>query len=512
MSDEGIGPFFVERARGVIPVLLPRCSRARREPADPVRQHVHARLVHHVAGERWHPVLVERLHPQQDQRLLGMARCDQQRPGHAHLAHRPGRAAVALGRRGAEAEIAEQAALVVARIGLAGDVDEVRSISAVRRDCADDPSLLHHEEAAGVCRRLQDQHGPREAPAAQGAPQVDRRGGTRGRKTGGVRRTRIEPVDGATVGCDGLVRRAAGATGAKRCRQRERARDLTSTDRHAATIGTPPTGDKRAPRRSRTNTLRRIQSRAGAPWAVAPAASAALLGDSDFGYWDSMFIGHFAVAFGAKKAVPRTSVATLMVAAELVDLLWPILVLLGIETVQIDAGAASPFLRLRFVHYPWTHSLLMGVLWGIGFGIVYRARTSYARGALAIAILVVSHWVLDWVVHRPDLQFAPWIDTRVGLGLWASPTATLVVEAALFIAGVGVYARATRPRDRIAAWGFWGFVAFLVVAYASSIAGGAPPSPQVVAATALLGWAMVPWIAWFDRHRDPAGQPLAPSR
>jgi len=225
-----------------------------------------------------------------------------------------------------------------------------------------------------------------------------------------------------------------------------------------------------------------------------------------------MFIGHFAVAFGAKKAVPRTSVATLMVAAELVDLLWPILVLLGIETVQIDAGAASPFLRLRFVHYPWTHSLLMGVLWGIGFGIVYRARTSYARGALAIAILVVSHWVLDWVVHRPDLQFAPWIDTRVGLGLWASPTATLVVEAALFIAGVGVYARATRPRDRIGAWGFWGFVAFLVVAYASSIAGGAPPSPQVVAATAPLGWAMVSWIAWFDRHRDPAGQPLAPSR
>src|SRR2546428_12519116 len=182
----------------------------------------------------------------------------------------------------------EQAALVVARIGLAGDVDEVLSIGAVGRDRADDPSLLHHEEAAGVCRRLQDQDGPREAPAAQSAPQVDRRGRTRGRKTGGVRGARIEPIDGATVGCDGLVRRAAGATGAKRCRQRERAPDLTSTDRHAATIGTPPTGDKRAPRRSRTNTLRRIQSRAGAPWALAPAAFAALLGDSDFGYWDSM--------------------------------------------------------------------------------------------------------------------------------------------------------------------------------------------------------------------------------
>ena len=115
---------------------------------------------------------------------------------------------------------------------------------------------------------------------------------------------------------------------------------------------------------------------------------------------------------------------------------------------------------------------------------------------------MVSHWVLDFVVHVPDLQLVPWLETRVGLGLWRSPGATVGVEAALFVAGVAIYAGGTRARDRTGAWGFWGFVAFLLLAYASTLAGGAPPSPQAVAATALIGWALIPWIAWFDRHRD----------
>jgi membrane-bound metal-dependent hydrolase YbcI (DUF457 family) len=220
-----------------------------------------------------------------------------------------------------------------------------------------------------------------------------------------------------------------------------------------------------------------------------------------------MFIGHFAVAFGAKRVVPRTSVATLMAAAQLLDLIWPILVLLGIETVRIDPAAPSPFLKLRFVHYPWTHSLLMAVVWGVAFALAYRAKTGYARGAAVVGALVVSHWVLDWIVHRPDLQLAPGVDTRVGLGLWTFPAATIAVEGLLFIAGVTVYARTTRPRDRAGTWAFWGFVALLLLAYASTIAGGAPPSPQAVAAGALVGWILIPWIAWFDRHREVVAPP-----
>ena len=223
-----------------------------------------------------------------------------------------------------------------------------------------------------------------------------------------------------------------------------------------------------------------------------------------------MFIGHFALAFGAKKAVPRTSLATLVVAAELLDLIWPVLVLLGVETVRIDAAAPSPFLHLWFVRYPWSHSLAMAIVWGLVFAIAYRATTGSARGAVALFALVVSHWVLDFVTHRPDLQLAPGIGTRVGLGLWRSPAATVAVEGALFVAGLGVYLRTTRARDRAGRWGSWGFVAFLLLAYVSSL-GGAPPSANVVAATLLVGSAlMIPWIAWFDRHRDRTapGDPL----
>ncbi len=144
----------------------------------------------------------------------------------------------------------------------------------------------------------------------------------------------------------------------------------------------------------------------------------------------------------------------------------------------------------------------MAAVWGIAFALAYRARTGYGRGAAVVAAVVVSHWVLDWITHRPDLQLAPRVDPRVGLGLWTRPLATIAVEAALFVAGVVVYARATRPRDRAETWAFRAFVAFLVIAYASSLAGGPPPSVRVVAASALAGWILIPWIAWFDRHRD----------
>ncbi|HWE25725.1 MAG TPA: hypothetical protein VG496_17435 [Myxococcales bacterium] len=218
-----------------------------------------------------------------------------------------------------------------------------------------------------------------------------------------------------------------------------------------------------------------------------------------------MFIGHFAVAFAAKPAAPRTSLATLMAAAQLLDLVWPILVLLGVETLRIEQ-TSNPFLRPRFVSYPWTHSLLMSVVWGLLFSLAYRARTGYARGAALVGALVVSHWVLDFVTHRPDLQLAPGVATRVGLGLWKSPAVTVAVEGAMFVAGVVLYVRSRPAQDRAGSWGLWSFVALLVIAYAASLAGDAPPSDTAVALSALVGWVFLPWIAWFDRHR---GTPIA---
>lgn len=219
-----------------------------------------------------------------------------------------------------------------------------------------------------------------------------------------------------------------------------------------------------------------------------------------------MFIGHFAVAFAAKPVAPRTSLATLIAAAQLLDLIWPILVLLGVETMRIEPGP-NPFLHLRFLSYPWTHSLLMSIAWGAAFALLYRAKTGYARGAALAFALVVSHWVLDWVTHRPDLQLAPGIETRVGLGLWTSPAATVVIEAAMFVAGIVVYVRARPARDRAGSSGFWSFIALLVIAYAAMLVGGTPPSSTAVAVSALVGWALLPWVAWFDRHRGAAEHP-----
>ncbi len=213
-----------------------------------------------------------------------------------------------------------------------------------------------------------------------------------------------------------------------------------------------------------------------------------------------MFIGHFAVGFAAKRAAPRTSLATLMVAAQLVDLVWPILLLLGIEAVRIDPGNTA-FTPLDFEHYPWTHSLAMVVVWAVAFALAYRLRTGYARGALVVGVLVLSHWVLDWITHRPDLPLAPGA-AKVGLGLWSSRPATMIVEGALFAAGLAVYLWTTRPRSRAGSIGLWGFVALIVLAYLGNLAGGAPPSPRAVAIAGVTSWIFVPWLAWIDRSRE----------
>ncbi len=214
-----------------------------------------------------------------------------------------------------------------------------------------------------------------------------------------------------------------------------------------------------------------------------------------------MFIGHFAVAFAVKRAAPRTSLGVTFAAAQLVDMLWPIFLLLGWEHVRIEPNT-NPFLTLDFTSYPWTHSLAMGVVWGAVFGGLYFAVTKYKRGAIVVALLVPSHWVLDAVVHQPDLPLYPGGAARIGLGLWSSPQATIVVEAILFLAGITAYATVTHARDRIGRYGLVALAAFLVLLYVASIVGPPPPNVTVLAWTALVGWPLTLWPWWVDRHRD----------
>jgi len=213
-----------------------------------------------------------------------------------------------------------------------------------------------------------------------------------------------------------------------------------------------------------------------------------------------MFLGHDAVGFASKRVAPRTSLGILMAAPLLLDLLWPVFLLLGIEKVVV-VESPSPFLRLEFVSYPWSHSLVMSVVWGVLFGGGYWLVTRYGRGAVVIAIGVVSHWVFDWMTHRPDMPLWPG-GPKVGLDLWSSPAATIAIESLLFVAGIAIYLRRTRARDRIGSVACWAFILFLAAAYLASILGPPPPSPKAIAIGALTLWLLPFWAAWFDRHRE----------
>ena len=216
-----------------------------------------------------------------------------------------------------------------------------------------------------------------------------------------------------------------------------------------------------------------------------------------------MFLGHWALGLAGKRIAPAVSLGTLFFAAQFADLLWPTLVLAGVERFEIRPGltAVTP---LDFVSYPWSHSLLAMAGWGLlvalGWRLVRGRSATFLAGA-TLAGLVVSHWLLDFVTHRPDLPLAPGASPRVGLELWSSLPLSLAAELGLLAVGVGLYRRATVARDRTGEWAFWSLVAFLVAIQLANYFGPPPPSVTAVAISAQALWLVVLWGAWIDRHR-----------
>jgi hypothetical protein len=171
-----------------------------------------------------------------------------------------------------------------------------------------------------------------------------------------------------------------------------------------------------------------------------------------------MFIGHFALGFAAKKVAPTVSLGTLFIAAQLADLVWPVLVLLGIEKVEVRPGITA-ITPLDFIHYPYSHSLVGLLGWAIAFAGAYAiAHRGQIYAALIIAALVLSHWLLDFLTHRPDMPLSLGESQRVGLGLWNSVPATVVVEGLLFVAGIVLYMRTTQAIDAVGRWALWSLV------------------------------------------------------
>jgi hypothetical protein len=216
-----------------------------------------------------------------------------------------------------------------------------------------------------------------------------------------------------------------------------------------------------------------------------------------------MFVGHFGLGFAAKRVAPEVSLGTLILAAQLADLAWPTLVLAGVERFEIRPGITT-VTPLDFVHYPWSHSLAALVVWGLAFGLGYRLLRRVPPLAVAtLALLVVSHWFLDFVVHRPDLPLVPGSSARYGLGLWDSLPWTLALELALFAAGVALYSSCTTALDRIGRWAWRALVAFLGLVFFANLLGPPPPGISAVAWVTESMWLLVLWGWWIDRHRAP---------
>jgi hypothetical protein len=219
-----------------------------------------------------------------------------------------------------------------------------------------------------------------------------------------------------------------------------------------------------------------------------------------------MFVGHEAIGLAGRAKVPSISLGTWMLAVQFLDLLWPIFLLLGWEHVRIAPGITklSP---LDLYDYPISHSLVGALGWSVVFGAGYMIwgkseRALRSRGALLLGAGVFSHWLLDLLVHRPDLPILPH-GPYVGFGLWNS-NAELLIEGGLYIAGIAIYLRATRARDAIGRWGLWVLLVLLAAMWLSGAYGPPPPDERTLAWGALVvGWLVPLWGWWVDRHRTP---------
>ncbi|PKL84339.1 MAG: hypothetical protein CVV24_00585 [Ignavibacteriae bacterium HGW-Ignavibacteriae-3] len=214
-----------------------------------------------------------------------------------------------------------------------------------------------------------------------------------------------------------------------------------------------------------------------------------------------MFIGHFGTGLAAKKLDKKISLGTLFLAAQFIDLLCPVFLLLGIEHVKIEPGNTA-FTPLDFVSYPYTHSFLGVLVWSVLFGFVYFLYKKNIKSSLLLAAIVMSHWILDLITHRPDLPVLPGSDLKVGLGLWNSVILTIIIEGSIFAAGSYLYLSVTKSGSKKGRYGIWALLIFLGVIYFVNIFGSPPPSETAIAIAGLFMWLFVFWGYWIDRNRE----------
>lgn len=213
-----------------------------------------------------------------------------------------------------------------------------------------------------------------------------------------------------------------------------------------------------------------------------------------------MFIGHFGVGLAAKKVAPEVNLGVLFLFCQLLDLIWPALVLINIEHVSVD-NAATVVTPLNFSHYPFSHSLEATLSYSLIAALFTWRAFRFVRIGVATFAVVLSHWILDFLTHRPDLPLF-FGDEKFGLGLWNSLWGTFFVEVGIFIFGIVIYLKSSPLQNRKRKIIFWSMISFLSIIYLGNIFG---PKPSVdtpaaaIAGPALAMWLIVFWGYYADR-------------
>jgi len=214
-----------------------------------------------------------------------------------------------------------------------------------------------------------------------------------------------------------------------------------------------------------------------------------------------MYFGHIAVGLAAKPAAPKASLGALLFSATALDTLWGAFALTGLEALDVGGNSS--------IH--WSHGLFMTLVWAVASFAVAFLLTRDRWTSFVIALVVFSHWLLDFISHPmgmgkelpPDLPLLFEGSPKVGLGLYNSVAAALITDFGLLAAGIAVYLATTRARDRTGTWAFWLLLLYIVLVAALAAV------PQLALPATIAMALLLPVGNWVDRHRaiKPAGAP-----
>lgn len=217
-----------------------------------------------------------------------------------------------------------------------------------------------------------------------------------------------------------------------------------------------------------------------------------------------MFAGHLGAGLLLKRLEPKVGLGSLFLAAMLLDAVLWLLLPLGLESLRLPADFAR-MSDLQF-DFPYSHSLLASVLWSVAAALVWRMalwrHASTPRGTAVIGLAVFSHFILDWLVHSPEIPVAGRNSPLPGLGLWKSslPLAWCI-ESTLALAGAAAYLRATSLPKRRQAVLIIGMIALTTLTVLGQASHSPPPSASIMASTSLMTIVLVTLFAWWVDRR-----------